>query len=603
MAHLKDLIVTGVSRFLGKIYGTITNAINDDRDQNIAGTYVKNISGGGVNSLTITKGDGSSSTVAMNVMSDNATNADTVDGIHIAAIQDGVSGVNDFAVFTNANNIHTISVANAYVGNSDKVDGMHSDQFVNYLSTNITSEVLNNPAYTGAPYECCISDGSVVGLASHWWHVKYLRHANGDGFGCQIAFPLNGATPPHYRTSTGIWNDWQILGNGCNADTLDGKHASDFISMPISVASGTSAISDLSDGIYTGAWTDHPAVNEDGQGTLIVSNYNTNGVPSPWNHRVFISPHSGLVWHGMINNSTWHGWSRINDSGNADTTDGIHISCTNDAVSGSNWFAAFTSANDLHAMDPDRAYVGNAGNANTLGGFADAYHLGTLSAGGSGHGAGYLLSCQHNVLGDNRFVLQIANRSHEVRVDYATNAAYASTAGDANALGGIPSTDFLQSSAALDAHDCNRAAMFTSIDGYTSSALNGPVNGWHTVLSYHCTHFLVQLAVETTSGNLFIRSKWGNTPFSDVSWVRCYGENYKPHAQGSFTAPSSGSSITITLGFQPSCVFVWMGIAGNRQVWAAQAITSTGFTFTNTSLAEGGSLIVGSQVAYYIAFR
>ena len=67
-------------------------------------------------------------------------------------------------------------------------------------------------------------------------------------------------------------------------------------------------------------------------------------------------------------------------------------------------------------------YANSAGNTNTVGGIVDAYHLGTLNAGGGGHSGEFQLSCQHNVFGDNRFVLQIANRTHEVRVDYATNA-------------------------------------------------------------------------------------------------------------------------------------------------------------------------------------
>ena len=70
MAHLKDLIVTGVSRFLGKIYGNLeglaSNAKKDDKDQIISSTYIKDI-GGGVNSLTITKGDGTSSNVTMSM--------------------------------------------------------------------------------------------------------------------------------------------------------------------------------------------------------------------------------------------------------------------------------------------------------------------------------------------------------------------------------------------------------------------------------------------------------------------------------------------------------------------------------------------------------
>ena len=76
MAHLKDLIVTGVSRFLGTVYaklfkgdleGTATKATNDSAGNKITSTYIKDISGGGINSLTITKGDGSNSNVTMSM--------------------------------------------------------------------------------------------------------------------------------------------------------------------------------------------------------------------------------------------------------------------------------------------------------------------------------------------------------------------------------------------------------------------------------------------------------------------------------------------------------------------------------------------------------
>ena len=76
MAHLKDLIVTGVSRFLGTVYaklfkgdleGTATKAMNDSAGNKITSTYIKDISGGGVNSLNITKGDGTSSNVTMSM--------------------------------------------------------------------------------------------------------------------------------------------------------------------------------------------------------------------------------------------------------------------------------------------------------------------------------------------------------------------------------------------------------------------------------------------------------------------------------------------------------------------------------------------------------
>ena len=50
---------------------------------------------------------------------------------------------------------------------------------------------------------------------------------------------------------------------------------------------------------------------------------------------------------------------------NADAVNGVQVVCANDATT-ANWLAAFTSANNLRAIDPARAYVGNAGNANMV---------------------------------------------------------------------------------------------------------------------------------------------------------------------------------------------------------------------------------------------
>lgn len=50
---------------------------------------------------------------------------------------------------------------------------------------------------------------------------------------------------------------------------------------------------------------------------------------------------------------------------NADAVNGVQVVCANDANT-ANWLAAFTSTNNLRAIDPARAYVGNAGNANMV---------------------------------------------------------------------------------------------------------------------------------------------------------------------------------------------------------------------------------------------
>ena len=210
--------------------------------------------------------------------------------------------------------------------------------------------------------------------------------------------------------------------NGGNADTVDGMHASDFMPINGEVRKYGAIYMNASDGIR--------ARHIDGNNTefdgALYLNWNSPNAPIYMNGGN-TAIHSGNIGSQSVNYA--------NGAGNADTVDSVHISCTNDAASGSNWFAAFTDNNNLRAIDPGRAYVGNAGNTNTIGGFADAYHLGTLDAGGNGHGSGWQLFCQHNLYGDSRFGIKVGDGSLGVRVDFATtaNIAYsASTAASAN---------------------------------------------------------------------------------------------------------------------------------------------------------------------------
>ena len=71
MAQLKELIVSGATRCVGKLYapeiignltGTASNAIADQRNQTIDSTYVKGITSSDGVTLTVTKGDNTTST-------------------------------------------------------------------------------------------------------------------------------------------------------------------------------------------------------------------------------------------------------------------------------------------------------------------------------------------------------------------------------------------------------------------------------------------------------------------------------------------------------------------------------------------------------------
>ena len=129
-------------------------------------------------------------------------------------------------------------------GNADTLDGKHRYDFVNYLG-NITDvdNVLNNPEYSDCPYEGIISSevATNIGLSSAVateWSIKCFRATEGSGF--QIAVPIyrNSGESPKYRIATkyGLnggyfisWGDWKNFSDNGNADTVDGRHASDFM--------------------------------------------------------------------------------------------------------------------------------------------------------------------------------------------------------------------------------------------------------------------------------------------------------------------------------------------------------------------------------------
>ncbi|MBQ8195302.1 MAG: hypothetical protein IJZ47_08025 [Oscillospiraceae bacterium] len=253
------------------------------------------------------------------------------------------------------------------------------NNFVMYKGQVNDVELLNNAAYTGAPYECTINefDATSIGLPACWWHIKYMRHSNGDGYGMQIAFPLNGPSqPPRYRTSLGTtWDAWKNFNDGGNADTLDGLHASELITGSTFTQLTSSVNECYTAGTYSVAAAYTPDYPDYGNyGLLDVRCYGSIVYQT-------IRYETGVIINraAIIGQTNWTAWARVNDGGNADTVDGLH-----------------------------------------------AYQLGTLDASGNSHGTAYPLYCKYNHFGDGRFGLTLD--THETRVNYATNADYAVSA-------------------------------------------------------------------------------------------------------------------------------------------------------------------------------
>ena len=121
--------------------------------------------------------------------------------------------------------------------------------------------------------------------------------------------------------------------DGGNADTVDGKHASDF-SQVIECAAPTDTktaigIQGKTTTYWCSSWTDYPTGLQDGQGMIITANYNnfgtTVGVDRIWCRQIFISPHPNTkIYQRILSDIDVGEWTNIADGGNADTVEGLH---------------------------------------------------------------------------------------------------------------------------------------------------------------------------------------------------------------------------------------------------------------------------------------
>ena len=224
-------------------------------------------------------------------------------------------------------------------GDADTVDGKHRYDFVNYLGSIIDIDnILNNPEYSDCPYEGIISSevATSIGLSSAVateWSIKCFRATEGSGF--QIAVPIyeNLGELPKYRTATkyGLnggyfisWGKWKNFSDNGNADTVDGKHASDFMQnlgflttgslldyvLTMTVSGSLFITGNVTDTPISGLYYGVDVIRHSG-GDYVITATRFNG---------------GGVWTNRYNTgmAKWYGWANVADGGNADTLDGLH---------------------------------------------------------------------------------------------------------------------------------------------------------------------------------------------------------------------------------------------------------------------------------------
>ena len=115
----------------------------------------------------------------------------------------------------------------------------------------------------------------------------------------------------------------KLPANGGNADTVDGKHASDF-SQIISFGNASAdtktaiGIQGKTTTYWCSSWTDYPATLLDGQGVIIAVNYmgsGTTGTDNIWCRQIYITPHNSKIYQRLINQTTVGEWVSISDLG------------------------------------------------------------------------------------------------------------------------------------------------------------------------------------------------------------------------------------------------------------------------------------------------
>ena len=136
----------------------------------------------------------------------------------------------------------------------------------------------------------------------------------------------------YIRHFTGeLWSTWVNIADSGNADTLDGKHASDFsqiISFGDTPTDTKTAIGiqGKTTTYWCSKWTDYPATLQDGQGMIIAVNYKISSNGDTWCRQIYITPHNSKIYQRLINRTTVGEWVNIADGGNAASVEGKSLS-------------------------------------------------------------------------------------------------------------------------------------------------------------------------------------------------------------------------------------------------------------------------------------
>lgn len=203
-------------------------------------------------------------------------------------------------------------------GNADTVDNKHANEFMQFLGVLTTGSLLDYVlTMTTSGYLLVRSGVTDTPVSGQFFFVDVRRDASGSYAITATRFNAGGVWTNRYNAAMTKWYGWANVADGGNADTVGGKHASEFMQFLGDFRSGSILETVLtlngSGYVYFGSanCTDMPV---DGQYYFAeVRKLSTN-------YEIVATQFgSGTVFTNRYNSAsqTWYGWKNVADGGNA----------------------------------------------------------------------------------------------------------------------------------------------------------------------------------------------------------------------------------------------------------------------------------------------
>lgn len=108
-------------------------------------------------------------------------------------------------------------------GNAYSLGGKPKDYFMQWIGLQTDTTIIGNANFK-CNYHCNVDNGTRIDLpVAGWYHIVYYLQINNNGYGMQIAYPLNFDGATMIRRAEGTkWGAWKNVADGGNASSLGG---------------------------------------------------------------------------------------------------------------------------------------------------------------------------------------------------------------------------------------------------------------------------------------------------------------------------------------------------------------------------------------------